>query len=62
MWLSSGQALGKEIVAPLQYEGSMDSALFEHWFESYFKNTGIELSFFHHTAQSLTKLKTSGLG
>jgi len=26
--------LGKEIVAPLQYEGSMDSALFEQWFET----------------------------
>jgi len=25
--------LGKEIIAPLQYQGSMDSALFEHWFE-----------------------------
>jgi len=25
--------LGKDIVAPLQYEGSMDSRLFEHWFE-----------------------------
>jgi len=23
----------KNIIAPLQYEGSMDSALFEHWFE-----------------------------
>ena len=25
--------LGRNIVAPLQYEGSMDSRLFEHWFE-----------------------------
>jgi len=24
---------GKDIIAPLQYQGSMDSALFEHWFE-----------------------------
>ena len=25
--------LNKKIISPLQYEGSMDSALFEHWFE-----------------------------
>ena len=25
--------LGKEIVAPLQYDGAMDSILFETWFE-----------------------------
>ena len=26
--------LGKNIIAPLQYQGSMDSVLFEHWFET----------------------------
>ena len=25
--------IGKDVIAPLQYQGSMDSALFEHWFE-----------------------------
>lgn len=25
--------MGKEILAPLQYEGTMDSALFEMWFQ-----------------------------
>lgn len=25
--------LGKNIIAPLQYQGSMDSVLFEYWFE-----------------------------
>jgi len=28
--------LGKSIIAPFQYDGSMDCVLFEHWFESYF--------------------------
>jgi len=27
--------IGKDIIAPLQYQGSMDSTLFEHWFEFY---------------------------
>jgi len=25
--------IAKDIIAPLQYQGSMDSVLFEHWFE-----------------------------
>jgi len=25
--------MGKDIIAPLQYQGSMDSVLFEYWFE-----------------------------
>ena len=28
--------LGKTIIAPFRYDGSMDSALFEHWFENCF--------------------------
>ena len=28
--------IGKEIIAPLQYDGTMDSSLFEHWFEQLF--------------------------
>ena len=27
--------IGKDIIAPLQYQGSMDSVLFEYWFEFY---------------------------
>lgn len=27
--------MGKKIISPLQYCGSMDSALFEHWFEKH---------------------------
>ena len=26
--------MGKQVLAPLQYDGTMDSALFEYWFES----------------------------
>ena len=26
--------MGQQILAPLQYDGTMGSALFEHWFES----------------------------
>ena len=26
--------MGKKILAPLQYDGTMNSALFEHWFKS----------------------------
>ena len=25
--------MGKDVIAPLQYQGSMDSTLFEYWFE-----------------------------
>ncbi len=27
--------MGKSIIAPLQYDGTMDSALFEEWFEAF---------------------------
>lgn len=59
--------MGKEILAPLQYEGTMDSALFEMWFKECLLPTLPEDSFivmdnaaFHRKSKLFAFVESTG--